>query len=337
MEEFSQFVGLSRPTVSRFFQDRASVRPSTRARIERAIESSGYRPNLLAVNQNRQQSRILGVVVPSLFDPYYMAVTRRINEIVAARGYTAFTLSSDGSLDQEQEAIRTFTSMNVAGSIIAPLGRRKQRSALRDIKKSMPLVAIDSPLDDETSFVGTDNAQSIHLMVSYLCRSGDLPVYFDMPSINDNAYARRTAYVDAMNRLGHEPRFAVTTAGPDTWDFEKYAFDETSAILSRGAFETGTVLCANDRIAFGVLAACYQSGVAVGRGDDAQLRVAGHDNQPLSAMTCPPLTTVSQNYDAIGRIATEVLFAKLGESDMPPELNSNEALLNAELVLRESA
>gem|GEM_PF-5468460 len=63
-------------------------------------------------------------MVPSLFDPYYMAVTRRINEIVAARGYTAFTLSSDGSLDQEQEAIRTFTSMNVAGSIIAPLGRR---------------------------------------------------------------------------------------------------------------------------------------------------------------------------------------------------------------------
>jgi len=200
----------------------------------------------------------------------------------------------------------------------------------------MPLVALDSPLDDETAFVGTNNAQSMMLMVNYLCRSGEPPVYFDMPGINDNAYERRKAYAESMEKLGHEPLYAFSGSS-DTWDFEKFAFDQTMAILSQGGFATRTVVCANDRLAFGVLAACYQAGVKVGRGSDCQLRVAGHDNHPLSAFTCPPLTTVSQNYEDIGRIATGILLAKLGESDMPSELVDNQALLNGELVLRESA
>lgn len=336
MEEFSALVGLSRPTVSRFFQNPDSVRPSTRKRIESAVKTSGYRPSLLAVNLNRQKSKILGIIVPSLFDPFYMAVTRRIDQIVTSRGFQAFTLSSDGKPELEMEAIKTFTSMNVAGSIIAPLGRKTALSPLRKIKQSMPLVALDSPLDEETSFVGTNNAQSIFLMVNYLCRSCKPPVYFDMPGINENAFQRRKAYVDSMVKLGHEPKFAFTGQF-DTWDFEKFAYDQTTAILSKGSFPSNTVLCANDRLAFGVLAACYQAGVKVGRAADCTLRVAGHDNQPLSAFTCPPLTTVSQDYDNIGRIATEILLSKLGESDAPVELINNQALLNAELVLRESA
>jgi DNA-binding LacI/PurR family transcriptional regulator len=174
------------------------------------------------------------------------------------------------------------------------------------------------------------------LIVNYLCRSGEHPVYFDMPDVNENAYQRRKAYSQSMEKLGHEPIFAVSGTS-DTWDFENFAFNQTTAILSRGDFATRTVLCANDRLAFGVLAACYQAGVKVGRGSDCRLRVAGHDNQPLSALTCPPLTTVSQNYEDIGRIATEILLAKLGASDLPAELIDNQALLNAELVLRESA
>ena len=336
MEEFAEFVGLSRPTISRFFQDPESVRLSTRRRIEQAVDSSGYRPNLLATNLNRQKSKILGIIVPTLFDPFYMAITRRIDQIVTLQGFQAFTLSSDGSPELETEAIKTFTSMNVAGSFIAPLGRKSVRSELRDIKKSMPLVALDTPLDDETSFVGTNNAQSMLLMINYLCRSGQPPVYFDMPDINDNAFQRRGAYSKTMKKLGHKPLYALSGSF-DTWDFEKFAFDQTTSILSQGGFATNTVLCANDRLAFGVLAACYQAGVKVGRGADCHLRVAGHDNQPLSAITCPPLTTVSQNYKDIGRIATEILLAKLGETEMPAEFVKNKALLNGELIMRESA
>ena len=336
MGQFSEFVGLSRPTVSRFFQNPDSVRLSTRQRIEQAVKTSGYRPNLLAANLNRQKSKILGIIVPTLFDPFYMAITRRIDQTVTSHGFQAFTLCSDGKPELEAEAIKTFTSMNVAGCFIAPLGKKSARSGLRDVEKSMPLVALDSPLDDETSFVGTNNLQSMMLIVNYLSRSGEPPVYFDMPSINDNAYERRKAYSQFMTKLGHEPLYAVS-GNFDTWDFEKLAFDQTTTILSEGGFATRTVLCANDHLAFGVLAACYQWGIKVGRGSDCHIRVAGHDNHPLSVLTCPPLTTVSQNYEDIGRIATQILLAKLGEAEVPKELVDNQALLSGDLVLRESA
>jgi DNA-binding LacI/PurR family transcriptional regulator len=99
------------------------------------------------------------------------------------------------------------------------------------------------------------------------------------------------------------------------------------------------VLCANDRIAFGVLSAVYQAGLKVGRGEGCDIRIAGHDDQPLSRYMCPPLTTVAQNYNEIGRLAIELLFDKLGENqDSKTELPANSRiLLNAEIKLRMSA
>ena len=87
------------------------------------------------------------------------------------------------------------------------------------------------------------------------------------------------------------------------------------------------------------MAGAYQSGLKIGREPDSDLRVAGHDNHPLSAFTCPPLTTVSQNYGEIGRRALDLLFARIGvangrDDEMPPD---GCILLNAELVLRKSA
>ncbi|WP_346433082.1 LacI family DNA-binding transcriptional regulator [Breoghania sp.] len=65
MEEFAAFVGLSRPTVSKFFNDPDTVRAKTRARIEAAVEQSGFRPNLLASNLKRSRTRVLGVIIPN--------------------------------------------------------------------------------------------------------------------------------------------------------------------------------------------------------------------------------------------------------------------------------
>lgn len=77
MEEFSDYVGLSRPTVSRYFNDPNSVRRQTRETIEKAIKESGFRPNLFAVNLNRRRTNILGIIIPNSTDVFYMALTRR--------------------------------------------------------------------------------------------------------------------------------------------------------------------------------------------------------------------------------------------------------------------
>ncbi|MCY1529279.1 Ribose operon repressor [compost metagenome] len=338
MEDFSEFVGLSRPTVSKYFNDPGSVRKKTRDAIEAAIKQSGFRPNIFAVNLNRRRTNILGVIVPNSTDPFYMALTRRIEHIANQAGFLAFVLSSDGRPEMEERAIETFKSMNVAGAIIAPLGVQSHHKTLTALGESIPLIYVDSPLDDSSSFVGTDNRQSFRLMVDYLCRSGSPPCYLGMPPVNNNALARRGAYLEAMQQLKMEPALVETTPNA-SWDFEKFGFDETLRILGAGGFPTQTVLCANDRVAFGVIAAAFQSGLKVGRDADADLRVAGHDDHPLSRYTCPPLTTVAQNYNEIGRLAIELLLFKLGESsdDGGAFPEDERILLSAEIMLRGSA
>ena len=69
MEEFAEVSGISRPTLSKFFQDPTSVRQSTRKRIEGALAEYDYRPNVFALNQNRKLTRTIGIVVPYLGRP----------------------------------------------------------------------------------------------------------------------------------------------------------------------------------------------------------------------------------------------------------------------------
>jgi DNA-binding LacI/PurR family transcriptional regulator len=338
MEEFAITVGLSRPTVSKFFHDPTSVRAKTRRKIEATLKQTGFRPNIFAVNLNRRRTKIIGLIVPDPTDPFYMTLARRIETEATDAGYLALVLSSNGRPEVESRAIETITALNVAGAIIAPLGEKSQRAKLKSLGKEMPLVYIDAPLDDEGPFVGTNNYQSIPLITEYLCRSGDQPTYFDTPIVNSNAIDRRKAYVATMERLNFEPRFA-NLPPTNEWNFEKVSFDEATRILRGGSFPTKTLLCANDRVAFGVLAAMYQAGLKVGFAPDCQFRVAGHDNQRLSAFTCPPLTTVSQDSDEMGRIALDLLFSRIDheKTEQNSNLGKDRILLNAELILRKSA
>lgn len=338
MEEFSTLVGLSRPTVSKYFNDPQSVRGKTKQLIEAAIKESGFRPNMFAVNLNRRRTNILGIIIPNSTDPFYMALTRRVELIANQAGFLALLLSSDGNPEMEQRAIETFKSMNVAGAIIAPLGVQSHHQTLSALGASIPLIYVDSPLDETSPFVGTNNRQSFQLIVDYLCRSGEPPCYLGMPAVNTNATTRRLAYVEAMQQLKIEP-IVLPVSEIQTWDFEKFGYDETLRILGQGGFPTRTVLCANDRVAFGAIAAAYHAGKKIGHGTDCDFRIAGHDDHPLSRYACPPITTVAQNYNEIGRLAMELLMHKLGET---PDVKSGshgseQILLNAEIMLRDSA
>jgi DNA-binding LacI/PurR family transcriptional regulator len=338
MEDFSEFVGLSRPTVSKYFNDPSSVRRKTRETIEVALKKSGFRPNLFAVNLNRRRTNIVGIIIPSSVDPFYMALTRRIEVLGIAEGFFPFVLSSDGQPDLEDRAIHTLKSLNVAGAIIAPLGVESHRQTLIEYGKSVPLVYVDSPLDETSAFVGTDNEQSFGLIVDYLCRSGEPPSYLGMPDVNINARTRENAYLKAMERFGMEPH-SLPLPKLRTWDFEQFGFDEmTRLVKSRNGLPTRTILCANDRIAFGAIAAAYKLGMKVGHGPSSDIRIAGHDDHPLSRYACPPITTVAQNVDEIGKRALRILLQMLGETDGNDEaLTTERFLFSGDLMLRESA
>ncbi|MBD0415055.1 LacI family DNA-binding transcriptional regulator [Oryzicola mucosus] len=338
MEEFAAAVGLSRPTVSKYFQDPSSVRQRVREKIEVGLKDTGFRPNLFAVNLNRRRSKIVGLIFPNSMDPFYMGWRRQLEVEATSAGYLPFVFSSDGRAELEAEALETLSSLNAAGVIMVPVGgNTAHREKVKAIAKRNPIVFIDAPFDAEEAFVGTNNAQSMALITDYLTRFGDRPCYFDMPAVNSNAKERRDAYTATMLRRGLEP-ILVPIQSSTVWDFERFAFDEASRFLREGGFPTKIILCGNDRVAFGLLAALQQAGKKVGITPDCDLRVAGHDNQPLSEYIWPPLTTVQQNVTEMGRLAMKLLLSRLEAPEgAKGQRRAEHILVNADLVLRSSA
>ncbi len=145
MKEFSNVTGLSRPTVSKYFNDPTSVRATTRARIEAALEQYDYRPNFFAVNQNRRNPKTLGIVVPQFTDPFFAEMAGSIECAAIDAGYFAITLSSHGSPEDEARAIEMIRSLNIGGVILSPLGRDSDAEAIMRLQEEVPLLAVRQP------------------------------------------------------------------------------------------------------------------------------------------------------------------------------------------------
>ncbi|MEM9578232.1 MAG: LacI family DNA-binding transcriptional regulator [Pseudomonadota bacterium] len=333
MEEFASISGISRPTVSKYFNDPDSVRATTRARIEAALELYDYRPNIYAMNQNRKLTKNLGIVVPLLSDPYFSEIARNLEQRCILAGYSPTLFSSHGDPALEVEALETLRSLKPAGALLAPLGRASDRRALEKFCNDVPTLIFDSSVDEiGLGFVGSDNFQFTAHITDYLCRTGEPPSFFEMKTpANPNAHRRRQSYLNAMASFGHTPD--VISIEGEGWGFEEIGRLGGHEALSKGRFSTNTILCSNDRLAIGLLTACYEQGLRVGRGSDCAIRVAGQDGHPHSRYTCPPLTTISHNYDAVSRTAADVLFAAI-DGQIEPWKSTR---LEGRLILRDSA
>ena len=333
MEEFAAISGISRPTVSKYFNDPESVRTSTRERIEAAIERHDYRPNIYAMNQNRKLTKNVGIVVPYLADPFFAEIARTIEQRCIEAGYRPTLFSSHGTSAHENEILDTLVSMKPAGVLLAPLGRASDKSAIEKFCQQVPTLIFDSSLEElGIAFVGSDNAQFTELITDYLCRTGEPPSFFEMKNpANPNAHRRRLSYLKAMEKFGHAPN--VVSVEGEGWDFEAIGKRGGEQALTTNQFTTNTVLCSNDRLAIGLLAACYEEGRSVGRGSDASIRIAGQDDHPFSRYTCPPLTTIAHDYEAVAQHAVDALFQSI-EGQQTPWKSTR---LKGNLIMRDSA
>jgi len=335
MEEFAAVSGLSRPTVSKYFNDPDSVRPSTRSRIEQALEKYDYRPNIFAMNQNRKLTKNVGIVVPYLADPFFAEIARNIEERLIAAGYRPTLYSAHGNPDLEMEILDGLRLLKPAGVLLAPLGRLSDRAEIEKFCRDVPTVLFDSNLDGiGAAFVGSDNRSFVSQTVEYLTRIGEPPAFFEMRTpANPNANKRRLAYLEHMDKLGLSPQ--VIKIEGEGWSFEEIGRRGAHDLFERKDLRSNAILCSNDRLAIGLLAACYERGIRVGRGPECTLRVASNDDHPFSRFTCPSLTTAAHDYDSVSSHAVAKLLELIENGGRFSD--RTEDLFAARLVLRESA
>ncbi len=336
MLEFCQAIGLSRPTVSRYFNNPELVRKSSREIIEKGLDKYDYNPNFHAASLHRSTSKALGVIVPSIVDPFFSALVTSIEKFAEERGYVTILQCSHNDPHMEVRALRLLQSMNLVGIAMSPLGASSDIAAVDKAQSSIRIVFMDSRLSTDTPYIGTDNRKSLTKLVGYLCETGTPPVLIAMSPINFNITERHAQFCTQMEERGHQPvilnpgSFSEST---DLMAFEQFGMEQFMAIPREKLPHGTTILCLNDRVAFGVLAGARKRHLNVGKGPESDLRVAGHDNQFFSQFTAPSLTTVGQDAEKIGILAAKALL----DPDNNADLLNNGCLLESELFIRDSA
>lgn len=337
MEELSEAIGVSRPTLSRYFQSSDSVRGSTSRKIQLALEQVDYVPNFFATRMNRKSTGIIGVITPYLNDLFFTKLMEQIELAAMDAGFTVISQCSHSDPSVEVRAAETFMSMNVDGVLVVPLGNQSDHKVYRRLESLLPFVLVDSRPDTmhDVDYVGTDHQQSAALMTEYLCRRGEPPVFLAMPRVNLNAMEHERAYIRYMTEQGHTPEIIGTEEVQEGWHFEAHGEAVLDQFFSRGQLTERSILCANDRVAIGALRAAARHGLVPGGRQKGGLRIAGHDDYPLCPFTIPALTTIEQDFEAIGKASVSRLMEIISgkNTDDPPVIQ----LFDGTLKLRESA
>lgn len=158
----------------------------------------------------------------------------------------------------EAQAIRNMIEVGVDGVIMVPIGKKSSVDDLARLSRERPMVFVDTrPQEhfEDVDFIGTDTRQSMRLIVDYLCRSGDPPIFLGLPNRNSNNLERERAYTNRMLELGYEPAVIPQTTTGEGLELEEYARRLMDAHFSHGDLVDQSILCANDRLAIGVIRA----------------------------------------------------------------------------------
>ena len=294
MADVAARAGVSGQTVSRVVNASPRVDPETRARIEAAMAELGYRPHRAARALRTGRTQTIGLVVSTLASVGNSRMLQAVADAAAARGYalTVVTLGAEGDVSA---AFGRLVDQGVDGAIVLNEATERVREA--DLRAAgLHLVVVDSPRDDRFGVVETDHAGGARQAVRHLLDLGHGTVHhLAGPEGSFAAAERERGWREALVQAGA----AVPPAVRGDWTSASGAV-AASALLDAGAT---AVFAANDQMSLGLLRAFGEAGRAVP--DDVS--VVGFDDVADAADYRPPLTTVHQDFDALGSRAVAAL------------------------------
>jgi len=332
MHDVAVVAGLSRTTVSKYFNGRTTLKSSTRQLIEEACAQLHYVPDLHAVSLVKGKSDLIGVVLPIIADPFYGEVLRHMEIEAHKLGCQLVILCSHNDAEIEEAALRTLRSMKVQGIVVTAVASDRNQDIYATLSRETHIVFLDSYLQPDCNFVMNDNVQSVGLLVDYCLERGCSPAYLSAPSVARPSHDERLeGYLQAMHRAQKLPCVIPTPEDLLSWDFEAFALEHVSNWLATNPLQRegiGAMICATDRLALGAMAALRRIGKEPGR----DILLAGHDDVPMCEYIAPALTTARQDLEAIGRAAIECL-----QRPIEPGANYYQKRFPARLIVRESA
>jgi len=318
--------GVSTATVSRVLSGTVPARAATRERVLAAARELEYRPSGIARALKRRETRTIGLLITDIGNPFFPQIVRAVEDEAHLRGYGVVLCNAADDPDRELAYLDLLLERRVDGLIVAS-ARATRRHAERLGQVPMPVVLVNTQAPG-SSLPGiiTAHRSGGRMAAEHLLALGHRRLgHISAPSRQAAAARpRRTGVADAVRAAGLDPRSVLIVEGDE---HVAGGASATEAMLTDPEPPTA-IVCYNDLTAVGALRAVRRAGLRVPR----DVSIVGFDDIEMAAWTDPPLTTVRQPTDAMGRWAVERLARALPGGRPAPE----RVTLEPTLVVRES-
>ncbi len=331
--DVAKAAGVSQTTVSFVLNQvaEANISDETRQRVMAAAEELGYVPDAAAQALARGRTQIIGVVVTTLEDPFIGALVQTIESAAHDQGYVVILASSNDEPEREVAAARMLQSRRVDGVIVAS----SRASALYKghLKKPrVPIVVINrltEPSDQLVFSVGVDNRHGGYSATAHLIQQGHRRIaYVSSPLDRNDNKERMAGYRQALAEAGLFFSPSLVVQGTGDTDGGQRALP---ALLSLDE-PPSAVFCYNDLTAIGLIDGARRAGLAIPQ----DLAIVGFDDIAFAQFCHPPLTTIAQPIEEMGRKAIELVLALLSEG-VPVAATGRNVTIQGQLVVRGSS
>ncbi|MFO7322155.1 MAG: LacI family DNA-binding transcriptional regulator [Chloroflexota bacterium] len=328
-KDVARLAGVSRSTVSYVLNDQTQLKipisEETRQRVLRAIAELGYEPDARAQSLIKGNTKIVGVIMPVIHNPYFWEMFSGISVVLQEAGYSLHLSRHPLDAQQQSNTIRELTRHRVDGFILLAAVRFLLPSLIDDLRKAgKPVVEITA---NKAVFdhVIHDYSSGTRALLTHLLELGHRRFGFVYGVAQEiEGYDRLHTYREVLREAG----LAANS------DFELHCGDKLEdayraayALLSRPDRPTA-LLVINDLLSIAVIRAANDLGLSI----PGDLSVAGFDDIPISSYITPRLTTVSGKPEASGREAARLLLKRFAEPDLPQQVTT----VDVELIVRES-
>jgi DNA-binding LacI/PurR family transcriptional regulator len=338
IHDVARLARVSPSTVSNLLNGRHErMRPGTRQRVQQAIDRLGYTPSRLARQLKTGYAPIIGLIVPSVANPFWGAMARAVEEVALAHGYHVLLGNSERDLDREVSYAEEMWAQGIRGIIFgsSPLSFGY---LLGLIERGLHIVEFDRHTQRGDRFdidsVAIDNVRGAQLATEHLLALGHRRIGFLSGPIRtvsrrDRLEGYRTALAEAGIKL--DPQLIWEGAVSSTFgDIEGAQLGRSGARELLGLAERPTaILAINDMYALGAYAGARDLGLRV----PDMVSIVGFDDIVLADIVDPPLTTIRQPLPAMARVAVERLIGSLEKTVTDA---ATHLCLEPELVVRGS-
>jgi DNA-binding LacI/PurR family transcriptional regulator len=326
LAEVAKKVGVSEATVSRVLNEKGGVSEPTRQAVLTALDVLGYeRPTKL----RGERARLVGLVLPELQNPIFPAFAEVVGGALAQQGFTPVLCTQTAGGVSEADYVDLLLQQQVSGVVFAG-GLYAQQDAphehyARLRERKLPTVLVNASIED-LGFprVSCDDRVAVEQAFGHLLSLGHSRIGM-LLGPSDHVPSNRKLAAARVLATKHG-----VTLGPDRIARSLYSLEAAQAAAVRliAAGVTG-IVCASDPMALGAIRAVRRAGLSV----PGDVSVVGFDDSALMNCTDPPLTTVRQPIEPMGRMVIELLVGQIAGASVPHD----EMLFEPELVVRGSS